>query len=70
MIYDLLSRYRHNAFLTYFVMLCVCRGDEKYMISRQPKLSLGCRVRLQIKDVLYRWRFELGGKAIGVTVIR
>jgi hypothetical protein len=39
------------------------RGDDKYMISRQPKLSLGCRVRLQIKDVLYRWRFELGGKA-------
>ncbi|KAI8577164.1 hypothetical protein K450DRAFT_253158 [Umbelopsis ramanniana AG] len=45
------------------------RGDEKYMISRQPKLSLGCRVRLQIKDVLYRWRFELGGLLAVVGLI-
>ncbi|CAO3682444.1 unnamed protein product [Umbelopsis ramanniana] len=45
------------------------RGDDKYMISRQPKLSLGCRVRLQIKDVLYRWRFELGGLLAVVGLI-
>jgi hypothetical protein len=32
------------------------------MVSHQPKLTLGCRIRLQIKGAIYRWRFELGGK--------
>ncbi|CAO3663890.1 unnamed protein product [Umbelopsis vinacea] len=45
------------------------RGDEKYMVSRQPKLSLGCRLRLQIKDAVYRWRFELGGLSVIGSII-
>ncbi|CAM0139034.1 unnamed protein product [Umbelopsis sp. WA50703] len=39
------------------------RGDDKFMVSHQPKLTLGCRIRLQIKGAIYRWRFELGGLA-------
>ncbi|GAB5586486.1 inner nuclear membrane protein enriched at telomere/subtelomere region [Umbelopsis nana] len=45
------------------------RGDDKYMISRQPKLSLGCRLRLQIKDAVYRWRYELGGLSAIASII-